>query len=196
MLAVFDFDGTLSNTYSSLLLFRHMNILQIAKLSLGLAWEKLTGHGDYQKTLVHSLRGMEREVLVNLGKRIDEIETSVELLKKLQDEGHEVLIMSYGLKPLIESFLEHRNIRAEVIAIDLKFEEEKVIGPADDSMTQLLLADPNYAKERIVRLKKIKPRFSVGDNEKRDKHSKHYLAVQSFSGPFFRLKLIFQSIFG
>ncbi len=196
MLAVFDFDGTISDVFSSFLIFRHLNIFQIMKIGTSLVWEKLTGRGDYQRKLVEILKGMKRETLVDIGKHMPEIEASMELLRKLQEFGHEVLIISYGLKPVIESFFEHRGVKVEVIAIDLEFEDGKVKGPADDSMTQLLLADPHYAKQRIVRLKKLKPEFSVGDSEKRDKFSRHYLAVQTFSGPFLRVRQLARSIFG
>ncbi|MBR9681823.1 MAG: hypothetical protein GOV00_03425 [Candidatus Altiarchaeota archaeon] len=193
MLAIFDFDGTISDAFSSLLIFKHLSALQITKTFGVLIWEKLTGRGDYQRQLVRVLTGLDKSTLIEIGKNAPEIEATVELLRKMQQRGHEVLVLSYGIKPVIESFFEHRGINVDVIAIDLDFEEGKVSGPAKDSMTQLLLADSKYAKHRIIRLKKLKPKFSVGDCEKRDKHSKHYLAVQTFSGPFMRLRQLIRS---
>lgn len=194
ILAIFDFDGTISNSVSSVLLFRHIGFVNLLKTTAGLFLEKVKGKGDYQKQLIKSLKGMERSKLIEVGKNLPEIEASLELLKKLQEKGHEVLIMSYGLKPVIDSFFEHRNIKVDVIAIDLEFEDGKVKGASKDVMTQLLISDPKYAKHQIVRIKKLQPKFSIGDCKVKDKLSDSYLPVQSFSKPFMRLRQILYSL--
>ena len=192
---VFDFDGTISDAFSSLLIFKHLRFHQIAKACWFLFWEKLTGRGDYQRRLVETLQGMEKEKIIEIGRNIPEIEETVELLFKLRQKNHKIYIISYGLKPIIDAFLEKKHLEVEeVIAIDLKFEDGRVAGPAEDSMSQLLISDPDGAKHKIIRLKKIKPDLSVGDSEKRDKHSDEYIAIQDLRGRYFRINQVMRSL--
>gem|GEM_PF-5725099 len=196
MTVVFDFDGTLTNSFSSVALFKHLPPLKAIRCVVSLMAQKVGGRKDYQFLLVNALKGTDLSVLEQVGRRLPHQPHGMALLRKFQEEGHEVVVLSYGLKPVIEAFMEEHGLKVPVMAIDLKYEEGRVCGPADDPVTHLMLRDADDAKARIVRLLKLKPGFSVGDSIRRDKLSDSYLDIRRFQGPFALLRQVVVSLLG
>jgi phosphoserine phosphatase len=175
--AVFDFDGTLVYSPSSLVWTSGLSFCKKMAFPMLYVFEKITGKSLYQKKAFEWLVGKDVRKIAETLKELPEVKGGVKKFRELSKSGHRMIVMSFSPGYFVRAWLNAKGLEAEVICPDIVVESGIVKKVSEDYVTEMFIEHPIEAKRKVLEKKKIKPDVCVGDSYRRDAVCGNYIDI-------------------